>query len=116
MKPSTTPMASPSPASRSVVTVCDQMSGKSLTSAETTAMGLGSMNAGMRPSEQAACHTASTAATAMAGTVFCLEGRRIQSPYAGITQIRFLGRGIGFHLSAGPNPQLPVCVPYSRAS
>ena len=33
-----------------------------------------------------------------------------------ITQIRLEGRGIGFHLSAGPNPQLPVCVHYSRAS
>ena len=25
-----------------------------------------------------------------------------------ITQIRFEGREIGFHLSAGPNPQLPM--------
>ena len=33
----------------------------------------------------------------------------------GITQIRCKGRGIGFHLSAGPNPQLPVDVHYSRA-
>ena len=32
-----------------------------------------------------------------------------------ITQIRFLGRMIGSFLSAGPNPQLPVCVHYSRA-
>ena len=52
--------------------------------------------------------------------VIC-AGRRgvtclVLGPYAGITQIRFLGRGIGFHLSAGPNPQLPVCVHYSRAS
>ena len=33
-----------------------------------------------------------------------------------ITQIRFLGRAIRSLLSAGPNPQLPVCVYYSRAS
>ena len=48
--------------------------------------------------------TAALPAAALLSRVFC------------ITQIRFLGRMIGFHLSAGPNSQLPVSGHYSRAS